>query len=80
MSLPPSKVIGCDFSGTVADPQFSSFRKDGSIAGIIYGAKDSHTGGFAEFLATDPGMCFLVPNCVKAEEACTLGVGWVSAT
>ena len=25
-------------------------------------------------------MCFLVPNRVELEEACTLGVGWVSAT
>ncbi len=25
-------------------------------------------------------MCFLVPQNVGLEEACTLGVGWVSAT
>ena len=28
----------------------------------------------------DPGMCFLLPQRVGLEEACTLGVGWVSAT
>lgn len=80
MSLPPSKVIGCDFSGTVMDPNASSFHKGDRIAGVIHGCKDSHTGAFADFLVADPGMCFLVPQAVGLQEACTLGVGWVSAT
>ena len=80
MSLPPSKVIGCDFSGTVADANASSFRKGDRVAGVIHGCKHSHTGGFAEFLAADPAMCFLVPQGIRLQEACTLGVGWVSAT
>ena len=79
MSLPPSKVVGCDFSGTVADANASSFRKGDRIAGVIHGCNHSHTGGFADFLAADPAMCFLVPQSVRLEEACTLGVGWVSA-
>ena len=80
MSLPPSKVIGCDFSGTVADANASSFRKGDRVAGVIHGCKHSHTGGFADFLAADPAMCFPAPQGVGLEEACTLGVGWVSAT
>ena len=80
MSLPPSKIIGCEFSGTVADPKASSFHKGDRIAGVIHGCKDSRTGGFADFLVADPGMCFLVPQRVGLEEACTLGVGWMSAT
>ena len=80
MSLPPSKVIGCDFSGTVMDPNASSFHKGDRIAGVIHGCKNSHTGGFAEFLVADPGMYFLVPQDVGLEEACTLGMGWISAT
>lgn len=47
---------------------------------MIHGCKDSHTGGFADILVADPGMCFLLPQRVGLEEACTLGVGWVSAT
>ena len=80
MSLPPSKVIGCDFSGIVERSQSSSFHKGDRIAGVIHGCKDSHTGGFADFLVADPEMCFLVPQGLGLEEACTLGVGWVSAT
>ncbi|KAL9129776.1 MAG: hypothetical protein Q9175_007201, partial [Cornicularia normoerica] len=80
MSLPPSKILGCEFSGTVADPKASSFHKGDRIAGVIHGCKDSRTGGFADFLVADPGMCFLVPQRVGLEEACTLGVGWMSAT
>lgn len=80
MAFPPSKVIGCDFSGTVKTPNSSSFHEGDRVAGVIHGCKDSHTGGFAEFLTADPAMCFLVPPNVGLEEACTLGVGWVSAT
>lgn len=85
MSLPPSKIIGCDFSGTVSkangtSPSNDGFREGDRVAGVIHGCKDSHTGGFAEFLVADPAMCFLVPSGVPLEAACTLGVGWVSAT
>lgn len=84
MSLPPSKIIGCDFSGTVAKTSTSrsgdGFCEGDRVAGVIHGCKDSHTGGFAEYLVADPDMCFLVPRGVELEEACTLGVGWVSAT
>lgn len=80
MSLPPSKVVGCDFSGTVADASASSFRNGDRVAGVIHGCKHGHTGAFADFVAADPAMCFRVPPDVGLEEACTLGVGWVSAT
>lgn len=62
------------------NPNSSAFHKGDRIAGVMHGCKDSHTGGFADFLTADPAMCFLVPQNVKLEEACTLGVGWVSAT
>ena len=80
MSLPPSKVIGCDFSGIVEKSQSPSFHKGDRIAGVIHGCKDSHTGAFADFLVADPEMCFRVPQGLGLKEACTLGVGWVSAT
>ena len=83
MSLPPSKVIGCDFSGTVTalgsavDP--ASFSPGDRVAGIIHGCHYSHTGAFAEHLVTDANLCFRVPDSLPLEQACTLGVGWVSA-
>lgn len=85
MSLPPSKLTGCDFSGTFAKANDSSpsghgFCEGDRVAGIIRGCKDSHAGKFAEYLVADPHMCFLVPREMRLEEACTLGVGWVSAT
>jgi len=81
LSLPPSKIIGCDFSGTVTSTPNPpcDLKKGDRVAGVIHGCKDSHTGGFAEYLTADPGMCFRVPAEVPLEEACTLGVGWVSA-
>lgn len=83
MVLPPSKVIGCDFSGTVtalgSAVDKSSFSPGDRVAGIIHGCHYSHTGAFAEHLVVDANLCFRVPDSVPLEQACTLGVGWVSA-
>lgn len=83
MSLPPSKVIGCDFSGTVtalgSAVDQSSFSPGDRVAGIIHGCCHSHTGAFAEHLVADANLCFRVPNTLPLEQACTLGVGWISA-
>lgn len=87
MSLPPSKVIGCDFSGqvTALGPQVSpaSFSIGDRVAGVVHGCKNSHTGAFAETLVADANMCFKLPETANKdsdmEAACTLGVGWISA-
>lgn len=87
MSLPPSKVIGCDFSGEVSalgsEVPPESFSVGDRIAGVVHGCKDSHTGAFAETLVTDANMCFKLPSTAAEdsdlEAACTLGVGWISA-
>lgn len=83
MALPPSKIIGCDFSGTVnslgKDVDPSTFSKGDRVAGIVHGCKESRTGAFAEMLVADANLCWKVPKNVSLEEASTFGVGWVSA-
>ncbi|MCJ1259092.1 hypothetical protein MMC24_006927 [Lignoscripta atroalba] len=83
MALPPSKVIGCDFSGTVtalgSDVDPSSFSPGDRVAGVIHGCHYSQTGAFAEHLVADANLCFRVPDTLPLEQACTLGVGWISA-
>lgn len=87
MSLPPSKVIGCDFSGEVSalgsEVQPQSFSIGDRVAGVVHGCKDSHTGAFAETLVADANMCFKLPSTATTdsdmEAVCTLGVGWISA-
>lgn len=83
MALPPSKVIGCDFSGTVTSlgnaVDKTSFAPGDRVAGIIHGCQYSHTGAFAEYLVADANLCFKVPGSLPLEKACTLGVGWISA-
>lgn len=83
MALPPSKVIGCDFSGTVTSlgnaVDKTSFSPGERVAGIIHGCHYSHTGAFAEYLVADANLCFKVPGSLPLERACTLGVGWISA-
>ena len=83
VALPPSKIVGCDFSGTVkgfgSTVEASSFAIGDRVAGIIHGCHYSHTGAFAEYLVADANVCFKVPENVPLKEACTLGVGWISA-
>ncbi len=87
MSLPPSKVIGCDFSGVVTalgkQVPATSFSIGDRVAGVIHGCKDSHTGAFAETLVADANMCFKLPKTADKDSdmaaVCTLGVGWISA-
>ena len=83
MALPPSKVIGCEFAGTVVSRgravDASSFSLGDRVAGIVHGCHYGHTGAFAEQLVADANLCFRVPDGVPLERACTVGVGWVSA-
>ena len=72
-------MLGCEFSGTVADPNKSSFSKGDRVAGVVHGCKDARMGAFAEYVVADPSMCFHVPTNVELKEACTLSVGWISA-
>ena len=83
MAFPPSKVLGCDFSGTVQSlgrsVDASSFSVGDRVAGIVHGCHYSYTGAFAEYLVTDARVCYKVPSNVSLEASCTLGVGWISA-
>lgn len=87
MSLPPSKIIGCDFSGEVialgSKVLPDSFSIGDRVAGVVHGCKDSHTGAFAEIMVADANMCFKLPATANKDSdlkaASTLGVGWISA-
>ncbi|MCJ1239661.1 hypothetical protein MMC14_007659 [Varicellaria rhodocarpa] len=63
LALPPSKVLGCDFSGTVValghTVSPSAFSPGERIAGIIHGCHYSHTGALAEYLVADASLCFI---------------------
>ncbi|KAL3428072.1 zinc-binding dehydrogenase [Phlyctema vagabunda] len=81
--LPPSKVIGCDFSGTVTKIGRSvsplAFKEGDRVSGIIHGCKNTHTGAFAEHLVADSKLCFKLPDKISLEKGCTFGVGWLSS-
>lgn len=85
--LPPSKIIGCEFSGKVtalgAQIPPNSFSIGDRVAGVVHGCKSSHTGAFAETLVADANLCFKLPGTANQdsdmEAACTLSVGWISA-
>ena len=62
VALPPSKVIGCDFSGTIES--IGSIVKDPSlhigdrVAGGVHGCHSTHNGAFAQSLVADAKLVF----------------------
>lgn len=74
---PEGAISGCDFSGTVvaAGPSSRDHVKVGQrVAGDVYGGKFPDQGSFAEYLVTDPDMCWRVPDSVKQDVAASYGV------
>ena len=83
MALPPSKVLGIEFAGTVvacgAAVDAAKFAPGDRVAGGVHGGRYSHTGAFAEQVVADANICFRVPENVSLERACTVGTSWLSA-
>lgn len=74
---PAGSVSGCDFSGTVvaASPSSRDHVKVGQrVAGDVYGGKFPDRGSFAEYLVTEPSMCWRVPDGVQQDAAAAYGV------
>lgn len=74
---PEGSISGCDFSGTVvaASPSSRDHVKVGQrVAGDVYGGKFPDQGSFAQYLVTEPSMCWRVPDSVKQDQAASYGV------
>ncbi|KAE8541477.1 hypothetical protein D1P53_002838 [Cryptococcus gattii VGV] len=78
----PGDILGCDFAGTIVQlgPNLKVPLKIGDqIAGCVNGGWSNVEGSYAEYAAIESDMCFVVPEGMKAEEAATFGIGWVTA-
>ncbi|KAF6806660.1 zinc-binding oxidoreductase [Colletotrichum musicola] len=64
------RIVGCDFAGTVADPNGSSLKQGQRVAGWVFGCNnDPPRGAFAEYLVTESSLVFPVPDSVTDAQA-----------
>lgn len=78
--VPPGRIIGCDFSGTIEDPNGSSWKKGQRVAGFVHGTWPSPMrGAFAEYLVTEADVVYAVPDSISGEEAAAIPLAFGTA-
>jgi len=80
-SRPPGRIPGCDFAGTVADANGSSWREGQRVAGFVYGtmAEPFFRGAYAEYLVTGSSFVWAVPDSVSFQSAATVSLAFATA-
>ncbi|KAI1822725.1 zinc-binding dehydrogenase [Xylaria intraflava] len=77
---PAGRIPGCDFAGTVADPNGSSWRKGQRVAGFVYGTMDEPLrGSYAEYLVAESSLVWAVPDSVSFRDASTISLAFATA-
>lgn len=79
-AVPEGSTIGCDFAGTIEDPNGSSWRKGQRVAGFVHGTWASpKRGSFAEYLVTEHDVVYEVPDAVSDEDAAAIPLAFATA-
>lgn len=79
-AVPEGRIIGCDFAGTVADANGSSFRKGQRIAGFVHGTwGDPVRGSFAEYLITESDVVYAIPDEISDVDASAIPLAFATA-
>ncbi|KAK2012522.1 zinc-binding dehydrogenase [Colletotrichum eremochloae] len=74
------RIVGCDFAGTIADPNGAPFREGQRVAGWVHGAwENPPRGAFAEYLVTESTMVFPVPDALTDKEAAVISLAFATA-
>ncbi|KAI1351214.1 zinc-binding dehydrogenase [Xylaria sp. FL0043] len=77
---PAGRIVGCDFAGTVEDPNGSHWSKGQRVAGFVYGTMDEPLrGAFAEYLVTESSLVWAVPDSVSLQDASTVSLAFATA-
>lgn len=78
--VPPGRIIGCDFSGSIEDSNGSHWRKGQRVAGFVHGTwAEPMRGAFAQYLVTEADVVYAVPDSISDEEAATLPLAFGTA-
>ncbi|KAK2042643.1 zinc-binding dehydrogenase [Colletotrichum somersetense] len=77
---PAGRIVGCDFSGTVDDPNGAPFHKGQRVAGWVHGLwENPPRGAFAEYLVTESTLVFPVPEALTDAEAAVISLAFATA-
>ncbi|KAL0933799.1 zinc-binding oxidoreductase [Colletotrichum truncatum] len=69
------RIVGCDFAGSVADPNGSSLKEGQRVAGWVFGCStDPPRGAFAEYLVTESSLVFPVPDSITDSQAAVVSL------
>ncbi|OHW99379.1 zinc-binding dehydrogenase [Colletotrichum incanum] len=79
-SAPAGRTVGCDFAGTIADPNGTSFKQGQRVAGWVHGVSvDPPRGAFAEYLVTESTLVFPVPDKITDSEAAVVSLAFATS-
>lgn len=78
--VPPGRIIGCDFAGTVVDSNGSSWREGHHVAGFVHGTADHPTRGvFAEYAVIEKSLVYRIPDDITFQQAAAIPVAFATA-
>lgn len=79
-AVPEGSIIGCDFAGTIEDPNGSHWRRGQRVAGFVHGTWASPVrGSFAEYLVTEFDVVYAIPDGISDEDASTIPLAFGTA-
>ncbi|KAF5636109.1 toxD [Fusarium sp. NRRL 52700] len=76
----PGLIAGCDFAGTIEDPNGSDWKKGQRVGGWVHGATFEGIGSFAEYMNIEASLVFAVPDNISLQQASTISLAFATAT
>ena len=80
MSVKASRTVGCDFAGTVFEPNGSHWREGQRVAGFVQGtAPKPPRGSFAEYCVVEASLVFAIPDAITYQQAAVIPLAFATA-
>lgn len=76
-AAPPGRVVGCDFAGTVSNPNGSHWREGQRVAGFVQGT--TKRGAFAEYVVVEASLVYEIPEPVSYQDAAVIPLAFATA-
>lgn len=77
---PPGRTVGCDFAGTIEDPNGSKWKQGQRVAGWVHGASAKPPrGAFAEYLVVESSLVFAIPDTASFQDAAVIPLAFATA-
>lgn len=76
----PGTPVGCDFAGTIADSNGSSWKEGQRVAGFVQGTSTRPPrGSFAEYAIVESSLVYAVPDSVSWQDAAVVPLAFATA-